>query len=126
VALFNIEKLKDDPKLETAMSLLIAYATTKRAEGGGGARCMTILDECWALLQSPSLVRWSSSSSALHASVTLACGHQPGGGGFHRTPDKPNRIGAAILTTTAIRLIGRQKGNVEVLSEFLHLSAGCD
>jgi hypothetical protein len=41
---------------------------------------------------------------------------------FTGTPDKPNRIGAAILTTTAIRLIGRQKGNVDVLSEFLHLS----
>jgi hypothetical protein len=27
---FNIEQLKDDAKLEVAMSLLIAYATTKR------------------------------------------------------------------------------------------------
>jgi hypothetical protein len=41
---------------------------------------------------------------------------------FTGTPDKPNAIGGAILTTTAIRLIGRQKGNIDVLSEFLHLS----
>jgi hypothetical protein len=120
---FNIEKLKDDPKLETAMSLLIAYATTKRAEGGGGARCMTILDECWALLQSPSLgpvveqlFRTARKRNACVWGISQAVED------FTGTPDKPNRIGAAILTTTAIRLIGRQKGNVEVLSEFLHLS----
>jgi hypothetical protein len=119
---FNIEKLKDDPKLETAMSLLIAYATTKRAEGGGGARCMTILDECWALLQSPSLgpvveqlFRTARKRNACVWGISQAVED------FTGTPDKPNRIGAAILTTTAIRLIGRQKGNVEVLSEFLHL-----
>jgi hypothetical protein len=120
---FNIEKLKDDPKLETAMSLLIAYATTKRAEGGGGARCMTILDECWALLQSPSLgpvveqlFRTARKRNACVWGISQAVED------FTGTPDKPNRIGAAILTTTAIRLIGRQKGNVDVLSEFLHLS----
>jgi hypothetical protein len=120
---FNIEKLKDDPKLETAMSLLIAYATTKRAEGGGGARCMTILDECWALLQSPSLgpvveqlFRTARKRNACVWGISQAVED------FTGTPDKPNRIGAAILTTTAIRLIGRQKGNIEVLSEFLHLS----
>jgi hypothetical protein len=120
---FNIEKLKDDPKLETAMSLLIAYATTKRAEGGGGARCMTILDECWALLQSPSLgpvveqlFRTARKRNACVWGISQAVED------FTGMPDKPNRIGAAILTTTAIRLIGRQKGNVDVLSEFLHLS----
>ncbi len=52
---FNIEQLKDDPKLETAMSLLIAYATNKRAMGKDNKRCITVLDECWSLLGSPSL-----------------------------------------------------------------------
>src|SRR5260370_8881612 len=52
---FNVEQLKDDPKLEVAMSLLIAYTTTKRAQGKTNRRCITVLDECWALLQSPSL-----------------------------------------------------------------------
>src|SRR5260370_7070950 len=52
---FNVEQLKDDPKLEVAMSLLIAYTTTKRAQGKANKRCITVLDECWALLQSPSL-----------------------------------------------------------------------
>jgi hypothetical protein len=120
---FNIEKLKDDPKLETAMSLLIAYATTKRAEGGGGARCITVLDECWALLQSRSLgpvveqlFRTARKRNACVWGISQAVED------FTGTPDKPNAIGGAILTTTAIRLIGRQKGNIDVLSEFLHLS----
>ena len=33
---FNIEQLSDDPRLETAMSLLIAHATVQRASGEGG------------------------------------------------------------------------------------------
>ena len=52
---FNVEQLKDDPKLEVAMSLLIAYTTTRRAQGKTNKRCITVLDECWALLQSRSL-----------------------------------------------------------------------
>ena len=36
---FNVEQLKDDPKLEVAMSLLIAYTTTKRAQGRANKRC---------------------------------------------------------------------------------------
>ena len=67
---FNIEKLKDDPKLETAMSLLIAYATTKRAEGGGGTR--------WTSAgRFSSLAAWarlSSSSFVRHVSAMPACG----------------------------------------------------
>ena len=30
---FNVEQLSDDPRLETAMSLLIAHATAQRAAG---------------------------------------------------------------------------------------------
>jgi len=41
---------------------------------------------------------------------------------FTGTPDKPNEFGGAILATTAIKLIGRQKGNFDVLRHFLHLN----
>jgi hypothetical protein len=41
---------------------------------------------------------------------------------FTGTPDKPNEFGGAILATTAIKMIGRQKGNVDVLRQFLHLN----
>lgn len=120
---FNIEQLKDDPKLETAMSLLIAYATNKRAMGKGNKRCITVLDECWSLLQSPSLgpvvVQLFRTARKRNACVW---GLSQAVEDFTGTPDKPNEFGGAILTTTATKLIGRQKGNVDVLRKFLHLN----
>src|ERR1700739_2454972 len=47
---FNIEQLSDDPRLETAMSLLIAHATAQRASGKACRRGITGLDECLLLL----------------------------------------------------------------------------
>jgi hypothetical protein len=118
---FNIEKLKDDPRLETAMSLLIAYTTTLRA--GGGKRCITVLDECWSMLDSQNLsemvvqlFRTARKRDACVWAISQAIED------FTGTPDKPKPAGAAIMTTTALRLIGRQKGNMEVLSKFMHLS----
>jgi len=117
---FNIEKLKDDPKLETAMSLLIAYTTTMRA--GGGKRCITVLDECWKMLESPSL---SGMVTQLFRTARKrdACvwGLSQAVEDFTGTPDKPSPVGGAILSTTSLRLIGRQS-NMDVLREFLHLS----
>jgi hypothetical protein len=54
---FNIEQLKDDPKLETAMSLLIAYATTKRAQGKGSKRCITSSMSAGHFYNPPALLR---------------------------------------------------------------------
>jgi hypothetical protein len=120
---FNIEQLKDDPKLETAMSLLIAYATNKRAMGKGNKRCITILDECWSLLQSPSLgpvvVQLFRTARKRNACVW---GLSQAVEDFTGTPDKPNEFGGAILTTTATKLIGRQNGNIDVLRKFVHLN----
>ena len=120
---FNIEQLKDDPKLETAMSLLIAYATNKRAMGKSNKRCITILDECWSLLQSPSLgpvvVQLFRTARKRNACVW---GLSQAVEDFTGTPDKPNEFGGAILTTTATKLIGRQKGNIDVLRQFVHLN----
>lgn len=120
---FNIEQLKDDPKLETAMSLLIAYATNKRAAGKANKRCVTVLDECWSLLQSPSLgpvvVQLFRTARKRNACVW---GLSQAVEDFTGTPDKPNEFGGAILTTTATKLIGRQKGNFDVLRQFLHLN----
>ena len=120
---FNVEQLKDDPKLEVAMSLLIAYTTTKRAQGKANKRCITVLDECWALLQSASLApvvvqlfRTARKRNACVWGISQAVED------FTGTPDKPNEFGGAILATTAIKLIGRQKGNFDVLRQFLHLN----
>ena len=120
---FNIEQLKDDPKLETAMSLLIAYATNKRAMGKDNKRCITVLDECWSLLGSPSLgpvvVQLFRTARKRNACVW---GLSQAVEDFTGTPEKPNEFGGAILTTTATKLIGRQKGNMDVLRTFVHLN----
>ena len=120
---FNVEQLKDDPKLEVAMSLLIAYTTTKRAAGKANRRCITVLDECWALLQSPSLApvvvqlfRTARKRNACVWGISQAVED------FTGTPDKPNEFGGAILATTAVKMLGRQKGNFDVLRQFLHLN----
>lgn len=120
---FNIEQLKDDAKLEVAMSLLIAYATTKRAQGNGKQRSITILDECWFLLETKSLggvvvqlFRTARKRNACVWGISQAIAD------FTGTIDKPNEFGEAILTTTAMKMIGRQKGNLNVLRDFVHLN----
>jgi hypothetical protein len=88
------------------MSLLIAYATNKRAMGKGSKRCITILDECWALLQSPSLgpvivqlFRTARKRDACGWGLSQAVED------FTGTLEKPNDFGGAILTTTAIHRV---------------------
>ena len=120
---FNIEQLQDDPNLEVAMSLLIAYTTTKRASGKTNRRAITVLDERRALLKSPSLgpvvvqlFRTARKRNACVWGISQAMED------FTGTPDKPNEFGGAILASTSIKMIGRQKGNLDVLREFLHLN----
>jgi hypothetical protein len=105
------------------MSLLIAYTTTRRAQGRTNKHCITVLDECWALLQSQSLApvvvqlfRTARKRNACVWGISQAVED------FTGTPDKPNEFGGAILATTAIKMIGRQKGNLDVLRHFVHLN----
>jgi hypothetical protein len=115
--------LKDDAKLEVAMSLLIAYATTKRAQGNGHQRSITVLDECWSLLETESLgsvvvqlFRTARKRNACVWGISQAIAD------FTGSIDKPNEFGEAILTTTAMKMIGRQKGNLNILRDFVHLN----
>ncbi len=71
---FNVEKLKDDPRLERAMSLLIAHTATYRASGSTGQPSIVLLDECWALLESRFLPVSSCNSSVPRVSATRASG----------------------------------------------------
>ena len=71
---FNVEQLKDDPKLEVAMSLLIAYTTTRRAQGrrtSGASQCSMSAGHC----SSPRVSRllWCSCSGQ-PGNATPACG----------------------------------------------------
>jgi len=120
---FNVEKLKDDPRLESAMSLLIAWATTKRASGKSSHKSITVLEECWMLLESPfladlvvQLYRTARKRNGAVWGVSQAIED------FTGTAQAPNAFGAAILKNTTIKIIGRQTGSLDVLREFLHLN----
>ena len=120
---FNVEKLKDDPRLESAMSLLIAWATTKRASGKSSHKSITVLEECWMLLESPfladlvvQLYRTARKRNGAVWGVSQAIED------FTGTTQAPNAFRAAILKNTTIKIIGRQTGSLDVLREFLHLN----
>ena len=120
---FNTEQLKDDPRLDQAMSLLIARVTTKRAAGKTSLRSITTLEELWNLLQSPFLgpvaeQLWRTARKR-NGSV---CGISQAVEDITGTVKAPNPFGAAILKNTTTKIIGRQTGNVDVLHEFLHLN----
>ncbi len=120
---FNTEKLQDDKKLETAMSLLIAYATTRRAQGTGSSVSITVIDEGWSIMENASLAdtvtamyRTSRKRRACIWGISQAITD------FTGTPDAPLPSGDAILMSTATKMVGRQKGNMAVLKDILHAS----
>jgi len=120
---FNVEKLKDDPRLERAMSLLIAHTATYRASGMTGQPSIVLLDECWALLESPILasvvVQLFRTARKRNASVwgisqTLE--------DFVGTPDRPNEHGAGIVKNATTKIIGKQPGDMTALRDHVHLN----
>ena len=120
---FNIERLRDDPRLESAMSLLIAHAATYRGSGQKGWRSITVLDECWALLKSPELadlvVQLFRTARKRDASV-WAISQAPED--FVGTPEAPNPYGAGILKNASTKIIGTQPGDTTPLRQHLHLN----
>ncbi len=120
---FNVERLKDDPRIESAMSLLIAHAATYRGSGQKGRRSITILDECWALLESPQLanvvVQLFRTARKRDASVW---GISQTPEDFVGTAEKPNVHGAGIMKNAATKIIGVQPGDTTPLREHLFLN----
>jgi type IV secretory pathway VirB4 component len=120
---FNIEQLSDDPRLETAMSLLIAHATVQRASGKAGRRSITVLDECWALLRSPVL------APVVVQLYRTARKRNGGIWGISQTVEDfvgsasdPIAHGAGILKNCNTKIIGQQPGDTAALREHLHLN----
>lgn len=120
---FNIEGLSSDPRLETAMSMLIAQSMSERASGKSGQPSITVLDECWSLLESPVLadcvVQLFRTARKRGASVwgisqTLE--------DFVGTKQKPKEHGAGILRNASVKVIGQQPGDVSPLVENLGLN----
>lgn len=120
---FNVEQLSDDPRLETAMSLLIAHATAQRASGKAGRRSITVLDECWFLLDSPVLapevVQLFRTARKRNASVW---GISQTAEDFVGTETNPRVHGAGIVKNSSTKIIGQQPGDMTALRAHLHLN----
>jgi type IV secretory pathway VirB4 component len=120
---FNIEGLSHDPRLEIAMSMLIANAMAERASGRSGQRSITVLDECWALLDSPVLapevVQLFRTARKRNASVwgisqTLE--------DFVGTEKQPRFHGPGIVKNATTKIIGQQRGDLTALTNHLYLN----
>jgi len=120
---FNVEGLSSDPKLETAMSMLIANAVASRAGGKTGQQSITVLDECWFLLDSPTLApevvqlfrtARKRNSSVWGISQTVE--------DFVGTEFQPREHGPGILKNASIKIIGQQPGDVSPLVNHLFLN----
>jgi type IV secretory pathway VirB4 component len=120
---FNVEGLGSDAHLETAMSMLIANAMADRASGRSGQPSITVLDECWSLLDSPVLApevvqlfrtARKRNSSVWGISQTLE--------DFVGTSHQPRLHGPGIVKNANTKLIGQQPGDMSVLQNQLHLN----
>src|SRR5579863_10182826 len=120
---FNVEGLSSDAHLETAMSMLIANAMAERASGKSGQPSITVLDECWSLLDSPVLApevvqlfrtARKRNSSVWGISQTLE--------DFVGTSTQPRPHGPGIVKNANTKLIGQQPGDVTPLVNHLSLN----
>src|SRR5215467_3125047 len=120
---FNIEGLSSDPRLEIAMSMLIANAMAERASGKSGQMSINVLDECWALLDSPVLApevvqlfrtARKRNSSVWAISQTLE--------DFVGTEKQPRVHGPGIVTNSTTKIIGQQRGDLTALTNHLYLN----
>ncbi len=120
---FNVEGLSSDPKLEIAMSMLIAHAMSERASGRSGQPSITVLDECWSLLDSPTLApevvqlfrtARKRNSSVWGISQTLE--------DFVGTSLQPRPHGPGIVKNANTKLIGQQPGDLGTIANQLHLN----
>ena len=120
---FNVEGLSSDPRLETAMSMLIATAMAARATGKSGQPSITVLDECWFLLDSPALApevvqlfrtARKRNSSVWGISQTVE--------DFVGTESQARTHGPGILKNASTKIIGQQPGDVSALNTHLYLN----
>ena len=121
---FNVEGLSADHRLETAMSMLIAAAMASRAAGKSGRPSVSVLDECWFLLDSPSLApevvqlyrtARKRNSSVWGISQTVE--------DFVGTESHPRAHGPGIFKNASTKIVGEQPGDVTPLVNHLNLNS---
>jgi hypothetical protein len=120
---FNVEGLSADPKLEIAMSMVIANAMADRSSGRSGQPSITVLDECWFLLESPVLApevvqlfrtARKRNGSVWGISQTLE--------DFVGTDYQPKPHGPGIVKNASSKIVGPQPGDVGALVNHLFLN----
>jgi hypothetical protein len=120
---FNIEGLSNDSRLETAMSMLIANAMAERSSGRSGQMSITVLDECWSLLDSPVLapevVQLFRTARKRNSSVW---GISQALEDFVGTDRQPRLHGPGIIKNATTKIIGQQRGDLSVLANHLYLN----
>lgn len=121
---FNVEGLSSDPRLETAMSMLIASMMAVHASGSTGRLSITVLDECWFLLDSsalaPEVVQLYRTARKRNSSVW---GISQTVEDFVGTELQPRVHGPGILKNATTKIIGQQPGDVTPLVTHLNLNA---
>jgi type IV secretory pathway VirB4 component len=120
---FNVEGLSSDARLETAMSILIASTMAARATGKTGQPSITVLDECWFLLDSttlaPEVVQLFRTARKRNSSVW---GISQTVEDFVGTESQPRMHGPGILKNASTKIIGQQPGDVSALVNHLYLN----
>ena len=120
---FNVEGLSSDPRLETAMSMMVATAMASRATGKTGRPSITVLDECWFLLDSaalaPEVVQLFRTARKRNSSVW---GISQTVEDFVGTESQPRLHGPGILKNASTKIIGQQPGDVSALVNHLSLN----
>jgi type IV secretory pathway VirB4 component len=120
---FNVEGLSADPRLETAMSMMIASAMASRAAGRSGRQSISVLDECWFLLDSaalaPEVVQLFRTARKRNSSVW---GISQTVEDFVGTDLQPRLHGPGILKNASTKIIGQQPGDVSPLIHHLNLN----
>ena len=105
------------------MSMLIATAMSARATGKNGRPSITVLDECWFLLDSPALApevvqlyrtARKRNSSVWGISQTVE--------DFVGTEFQPRVRGPGILKNASTKIIGQQPGDVTAMVNHLNLN----
>ena len=120
---FNVEGLTSDPKLESSMSMIIANAMSERASGRSGQPNITVLDECWSLLDSavlaPQVEQLFRTGRKRGASIW---GISQALEDFVGTETQPRPHGPGIVKNVSTKIIGQQQGDLKLLGTYLHLN----
>src|SRR6516225_1267274 len=120
---FNVEGLTSDPKLESAMSMIIANAMSERASGRSGQANITVLDECWSLLEStvlaPQVEQLFRTGRKRGASIW---GISQALEDFVGTEAHPRPHGPGIVNNVSTKIIGQQQGDLRTLAQYVHLN----